>query len=268
MKKGFLKLILSVCVYGMTLTACCLSAADLALADEAISVDAENFEPQTGIGKQSCDAGTEQIAGIESGDYAGCRGIDLTGKTIFEARVPGASNSRQIEIRLGSSFGALIGTGEVPGKRGFNAWHTFSCAPLGAHDVYLVFNGGEGFLFNVNWFKFKNKACSIQPALIAAEYFSQQSQGPFEDIGHYIAATSGMAPACFVDADGQAYLYYNSDGTMPLLDMMDATGRHLDGLRAALLTSSLPLNKSLLGFKAERIARDTLWLGFSDSCCV
>jgi hypothetical protein len=178
MKINFLKSLMAVSAFVMMMCACSLPAQDLALGDEAILVEAENFDAQHGIGQQPCDDGTQQIAWIESGDYAGYSGINLTGKNMFEARVAGASNGSRIEIRLGSSLGTLIGSCEVPDTSGFHVWRTISCpieAQSGVHDVYLVFEGGEGFLFNVNWFKFENKVSFIKPSLIEAEYFSQQS---------------------------------------------------------------------------------------------
>jgi arabinoxylan arabinofuranohydrolase len=39
---------------------------------------------------------------------------------------------------------------------------------------------------------------------------SSKPEGPFTDIGNYIQGTSGTDPACFIDDDGQAYLYFGS----------------------------------------------------------
>lgn len=38
---------------------------------------------------------------------------------------------------------------------------------------------------------------------------SSLPQGPFVDIGHYIAGTDNTDPCCFIDDDGQAYLYWS-----------------------------------------------------------
>ncbi len=37
---------------------------------------------------------------------------------------------------------------------------------------------------------------------------SSQPQGPFKDIGNFIVGTHGIDPMCFIDEDGEAYLYF------------------------------------------------------------
>jgi arabinoxylan arabinofuranohydrolase len=39
---------------------------------------------------------------------------------------------------------------------------------------------------------------------------SDSPQGPFTDIGNYMSGTDGIDPACFIDDDGEAYLYFGS----------------------------------------------------------
>lgn len=52
--------------------------------------------------------------------------------------------------------GKLIGKMDVKSTGGWQTWNTQSCsieAVSGKHDVYFVFKGGEGYLFNVNWWR-------------------------------------------------------------------------------------------------------------------
>ncbi|HLP76568.1 MAG TPA: carbohydrate-binding protein, partial [Candidatus Paceibacterota bacterium] len=80
-----------------------------------------------------------------------------TGATNFQARVASATSGGNIELRLDSTNGTLVGTCVVPGTGGWQTWTTASCAVSGAtgiHTVFLRFTGGSGYLFNVNWWKF------------------------------------------------------------------------------------------------------------------
>jgi len=49
---------------------------------------------------------------------------------------------------------------------------------------------------------------------------STKPEGPFKDIGRYIDGTSGTDPCCFVDDDGQAYLYFGAHKVAKLKDNM------------------------------------------------
>ena len=80
-----------------------------------------------------------------------------TGAASFEARVSSQGSGGNIEIRLDSLSGPLVGTCTVPVTGGWQSWTTVSCPVNGAtgvHDLYLRFTGGSGYLFNINWWKF------------------------------------------------------------------------------------------------------------------
>ena len=49
---------------------------------------------------------------------------------------------------------------------------------------------------------------------------SNKPEGPFKDIGRYIEGTEGIDPACFIDDDGQAYLYFGKDHVAKLKENM------------------------------------------------
>ena len=47
----------------------------------------------------------------------------------------------------------------VSGTGGWQIWETQKCSidkTSGVNDVYLVFKGGDGYLFNLNWFCINN----------------------------------------------------------------------------------------------------------------
>ena len=73
------------------------------------------------------------------------------------AGVDNAYAGKQIEIRLDSTSGTLLGTFTFTGTGGWDVYTTQSCAvssTTGTHTLYLVCKGtGQGF-GNIDWFKF------------------------------------------------------------------------------------------------------------------
>ena len=121
-------------------------------------IEAESFTTQSGIQTESCDEGGQNIGYIENEDYAVYNNIDFEGgATSFQARVASNTSGGNIEIRLDSTSGNLIGTCVVAGTGGWQTWATSTCSVSGVsgtHNLYLKFTGGSGYLFNMNWFKF------------------------------------------------------------------------------------------------------------------
>jgi alpha-L-fucosidase 2 len=121
-------------------------------------IEAEAFNNQSGIQNVTCDEGTEAIGYTENGDYVVYNNIDFgSGAASFHSRVSSATNGGNIELRLDSITGPLVGTCSVAGT---GDWQTFSDAACnvsvvsGKHDLYLKFTGESGYLINLNWFTF------------------------------------------------------------------------------------------------------------------
>jgi arabinoxylan arabinofuranohydrolase len=73
--------------------------------------------------------------------------------------VASGTKGGNIELRLESPSGTLVGTCAVSGTGGWQDWETKSCTvngTAGVHDLYLVFTGDSGALMNFNWWKFSN----------------------------------------------------------------------------------------------------------------
>lgn len=125
-------------------------------------VEAETICWESGLETEVCSAGGINIANIESNDYLMLSKVDFAeGATSFLASVSSAEQGGTIELRLGSVSGTLIGTCDVPGTGGWQNWKTVSTTISGAsgtQDLYLVFKGGGGFLFNVDWWQFESQA--------------------------------------------------------------------------------------------------------------
>lgn len=121
-------------------------------------IEAEEFDNQSGIQTESCTEGGQNVGFIENGDYLIFTNIDFdSGAASFQARVASATSGGNIEIRLDSITGTLVGTCPVTGTEGWQAWVDAACSVSGVsgiHDLYLKFTGGSGYLFNLNWFTF------------------------------------------------------------------------------------------------------------------
>ncbi|HEX2927188.1 MAG TPA: family 43 glycosylhydrolase [Ruminiclostridium sp.] len=132
--------------------------------DPYIKTEAETICWESGIETEKCSEGGMNVCNIENGDWIKVKGVDFgSGAVSFDARVASATNGGNIELRLDSPTGKLVGTCAVQGTEGWQTWNTKSCEVSGAtgiHDLYLKFTGGSGFLFNVNWWKFSKKEAS------------------------------------------------------------------------------------------------------------
>ncbi len=130
------------------------------------NIEAEHFSLKSGIQTETCSEGGEDIGYIQNGSYAVYKNIDFKdGADSFIARVACDGNGGKIEIRIDSINGTLAGTCEVTETGGWQTWSTTSCSVdtiSGEHDLYLLFTGNEGYLFNVNWFRFERGNIGIR----------------------------------------------------------------------------------------------------------
>jgi len=108
------------------------------------------------------------VTNINNGDFIEVRGADLkNGVKFFEARLaPGTGGV--IEIHLDSLNGRIAGVASVKGSRQTGGWKKNSARQTrdwknysarmekahGVHDLFWVFKGGEGNLFDFDWWKF------------------------------------------------------------------------------------------------------------------
>lgn len=127
-----------------------------------VTNEAETMAQEAGIQTEACGEGGRDVCNIENGDWVKVRGVDFgtAGATSFDARVASANSGGNIEIRLDSTTGKLVGTCAVTGTGGWQNWTTKSCTVSGAtgvHDLYLKFTGGSGNLFNINNWKFNTE---------------------------------------------------------------------------------------------------------------
>ncbi|HEX2925429.1 MAG TPA: carbohydrate-binding protein [Ruminiclostridium sp.] len=128
-------------------------------------IEAESYDNQSGIETETCNEDGADVGFIENEDYTVYNNVDFgKGAAEFQARVASATQGGNIEIRLDSITGTLVGTCAVAGTEDWQTWTDVKCKVSGVsgkHDLYLKFTGGEGYLFNLNWFKFVSDAAPV-----------------------------------------------------------------------------------------------------------
>jgi arabinoxylan arabinofuranohydrolase len=99
------------------------------------------------------------VTKINNGGHIKVRSVDFgKGAKKFEASVASASAGGGIEIRLDGVDGTLLGVCEIKNTGGRLNWELKSVKvkrAKGIHDLYFVFKGGKGELFNFDWWRFK-----------------------------------------------------------------------------------------------------------------
>jgi arabinoxylan arabinofuranohydrolase len=126
--------------------------------DPYVRQEAETIASENGVETEPSSEGGMNVGWIENGDWIKVKGVAFgAGAGTFNTRAASATSGGNIELRLDSVGGTLVGTCSVPGTGGWQTWVTISCPVGGAsgtHDLYLRFTGGGGFLFNLNWWQF------------------------------------------------------------------------------------------------------------------
>ncbi len=119
------------------------------------TIEAEYYSVQSGVDTEDCEEGGSDVAYIEDGDYIGFKNVDFgNGVNSVKFRVASIDGGSKIEVRLGAPDGKLIGSLDVGSTGGWQEWTTQRCSintTTGVNDVYLVFKGDSGYLFNLNW---------------------------------------------------------------------------------------------------------------------
>lgn len=120
---------------------------------------AEHFSSNRGVILEATqdEGGGTALAYIENGDHVSYRPVNLTGVEAIRFRVASNAEGGIIEVRADNPEGPLVATASVPGTGGWQKWTDAESPvtdPGGTRELFLVFKGGKGSLFNVNWFEF------------------------------------------------------------------------------------------------------------------
>lgn len=115
---------------------------------------------QAGIDFEACSEGGSNIGWIHSGDWVKYCNMDFnSGALEVAVRAASYSAGGTIELYLDSLTGPYLGSISITSTGGWQNWQTIKAGisgsgVTGTRELYLVFTGGTGFLFNINWFMF------------------------------------------------------------------------------------------------------------------
>ena len=132
-------------------------------------VEAETMAFSRGVKTEQNDEVGVYVSDIHNGDYIKLQNVGFGNKLprTFTARVASGLRGGQIEVRLDSVGGQLLGHLQVPGTGGWEKWQTltldldypmsvFQGADAAARDLYFVFTGRKGpKLFNFDWWEMR-----------------------------------------------------------------------------------------------------------------
>lgn len=125
--------------------------------DLTIITPAENYDDYYGVLLDECSEGGTCVSYYKPSYWIMFDHVDFKSSvSAFEARVATSSENANIEIRLDTLDGTLIGNCKISDALGFQTYITTSCdinMVTGTHKVYLMFNGK----INMSWFRFINK---------------------------------------------------------------------------------------------------------------
>lgn len=120
-------------------------------------VEAETMAWEEGIETAQDEKTGVYVTDISNNDYIKVRSVDFgKGAKTFEASVASASEGGSIEIHIDSKTGTLLGTLNIKNTGDSLKWAVQSSkvkSVKGVHDIYFVFKGGQGNLFNFDWWK-------------------------------------------------------------------------------------------------------------------
>jgi hypothetical protein len=155
-----------------------------------IPIAAANYNSLSGVATETCSEGGQDITGIANGDWSAYNGINLTGVNTVVTRVASAASGGNVEIHLDSPSGTLVGTCAVSGTGGWQTYVNAYCNISGAsgtHNIYLVYAGGGGTLFNVQFFGFYSAPPMSSHQLVVGNTYSLKALIN----GKYVTAPNG-----------------------------------------------------------------------------
>jgi uncharacterized protein (TIGR03790 family) len=121
-----------------------------------VPIYASSYDDSSGgVQTENCAEGGLDVGSVVDGAYTVYSGVSLTGAETLAVRVASAGAGGNIELHLDSAAGTMLATCTVPVTGDWQTWTTQTCplsAATGTHDLYLVYTGGAGYLFNVEWF--------------------------------------------------------------------------------------------------------------------
>ncbi len=128
------------------------------------TIEAEDYSTESGTRTEDKTDGGQNVGYIESGDYIAYRNVDFGDDGALSFKPVLAGNAATIEIYLDSLDGEPVASCNYAGSGNWQNWNeeTFNISKItGKHTVYLKFVGGEGYLLNIDNFKFGKEAKAL-----------------------------------------------------------------------------------------------------------
>ncbi|MFC8310524.1 ThuA domain-containing protein [Streptomyces olivaceus] len=130
---------------------------------QSLHRQAEHFTTQQGVSaidKTGANGG-KTVGDIHDGDWISFSPYKFDGQKKLTVRASSGGSGGYVEVRTGSPDGKLHGSAYIPPTGG---WETFQdvdvplrALPKKTTDLYLVFKGGEGALYDVDDFEFSTE---------------------------------------------------------------------------------------------------------------
>lgn len=119
----------------------------------------KKVEAETMAWSKGLKTGTNEngiyITSIHNGDYMQIKSVDFQKGAISFHTSAASINGGKIEIRIDSIDGELIGTCPIDDVGGWRSYASAINKTSGVHDLFLIFKGGEGQLFNIDFWHVK-----------------------------------------------------------------------------------------------------------------
>ena len=177
-------------------------------------IEAETYDRQMGVQIEVLETGGKDVGFIQDGDYIAFRNMDFgAGAETFTVNAGSETEGGTISLRLDSPTGKEIGSCKITGTEGWTDFKEFTCNVKdaeGTHTLYLVFGGDDGFLMNLDSFKF---ATTI-PQTTAASTSATTTASSATETTASSASESGSASAATKRKPGDV----NEDGKITVSD--------------------------------------------------
>ncbi len=123
-------------------------------------VEAETMAWSVGLKTDRNPGNHHYVTSIHNGDYLKLRAVDFSrrGAAKFSAVLASTKDGGSIELRLDALDGPVIGILPVVKTGGMDIWRLQTTKverTKGVHDLYLIFKGDDGELFNFDYWKFR-----------------------------------------------------------------------------------------------------------------
>ncbi|PQV49013.1 putative secreted protein (Por secretion system target) [Jejuia pallidilutea] len=191
-------------------------AVDVCSLPQTILYEAECYDDMQGVSTEVSTEGTDNVTLIENGDWIKFNAIDFSaGLNKFSARVASNTSGGTIEMRMGSVSGTLIGELSVSNTGGWQSWTTQTFdfnRQSGVQDLYLVFTGNTGSLFNLNWIMLEAIPPSISLNITAGDesvslnWTTSYVQLGTQNIYRNTSSDIGTRSLLVADVSGNSYI--------------------------------------------------------------